>query len=240
MGLKPYYRSPAGDVVLYLGDCREVLPLLPDESFDLVLADPPYNAGKTYGAHDDDMHRPDYLAWLAGVLAECRRVSRDGVVYFPGTRNVWDVGEVLAAARLRPVRMLGWHKREYAGDKWAGGPATCWEPVVWASKLEKPFFNRRYGTAGRDFLVIGATSRDPRTAWHPCPKHLGVMQWLLGLFCPPGGSVLDPFAGTGTTLRAARDLGLSAAGVECEERFCAGAVRLLAQGTLPGVFAGVE
>lgn len=76
----------------------------------------------------------------------------------------------------------------------------CWEPIVWASAEQTPFFNRVYGNAGRDFLVINETKGDPFKGPHPCPKLLPVMRWLVGLFLPAGGSVLDPFAGSGTTL----------------------------------------
>lgn len=62
------------------------------------------------------------------------------------------------------------------------------------------------------------------------------MRWLLRL-AAPGAVVLDPFMGSGTTLRAAKDLGLSAVGIESDERYCEIATRRLAQGVLP--LAGV-
>lgn len=51
---------------------------------------------------------------------------------------------------------------------------------------------------------------------HQTVKPLGLMRWLRALFCPPGGTVMDPFAGTGATLEAARELGIDSAGVELE------------------------
>ena len=67
---------------------------------------------------------------------------------------------------------------------------------------------------------------------HPCPKPLPWMLWLVGLVSQEGETVLDPFAGSGTTLRAARDLGRRAIGIEIEERYCEIAVQRLAQGVL--------
>jgi DNA modification methylase len=62
---------------------------------------------------------------------------------------------------------------------------------------------------------------------HPSPKPLNVMRWILG--CLPGETVLDPFMGSGTTLRAAKDLGRRAIGIEIEERYCEIAAKRLAQ-----------
>lgn len=228
---KPYYEDDA--VTLYNARCEDLLPKLGTGAVDAVLTDPPYNVGKKYGSHDDRMTAEEYRAWLAGVLSQCGQVSRDGVIWFPGTTNVFDVAQVALLAGVKPHRLLGWHKKEFAGDKWRGGPAMCWEPVVWGSVAETPFYNTIFGAYGRDFLVIPSTHGNPLAKLHPCPKPLKVMEWLTGLFCPRGGAVLDPFAGVGTTLLAAKVLGRRAIGVEVEEAFCEVAVRQLAQEVLP-------
>jgi site-specific DNA-methyltransferase (adenine-specific) len=223
----PYYEDEA--VTLYHGDAFDLLPSL---HADAVITDPPYNVGKAYGAHDDRMEPDEYQAWLGRALALCAQASEDAVVFFPGTRNVLNVPAVLNGSGLTVHRLLGWHRKEFAGDKWNGGPAMCWEPVIWASPAEKPAFNRLFGTWGRDFLVVNATHGDIYAREHPCPKPVEVMRWLVGLFVPPAGVVLDPFAGTGATLRAAKDLGRRAIDIEREERFCDTAVRRLSQEVL--------
>ena len=229
--MKIYYQDAA--VTLYHGDCREILARLESDAVDAVVADPPYNVGKDYGVHDDNMAPGEYRSWLTAVLALCARVSRDGVVFFPGTRNVLEVPIVLASTPLRFVRMLGWHKKEYAGDKWTGDPAMCWEPIIWASVLPAhAYYNRIYGMAGRDFLVVPSTHGDPFAAVHPCPKPGSVMSWLIGLFVPEGGTVLDPTAGTGTTLWAAKESRRRAIGIEIEERYCEIAAKRCAQEVL--------
>ncbi|HXE85532.1 MAG TPA: site-specific DNA-methyltransferase, partial [Hyphomicrobiaceae bacterium] len=78
----------------------------------------------------------------------------------------------------------------------------------------------------KDFVVGFDAKPD-----HPSPKPLNVVTWLLDSL--PGGSVLDPFMGSGTTLRAAKDLGRRAIGIEIEERYCEIAVQRLAQQVLP-------
>jgi site-specific DNA-methyltransferase (adenine-specific) len=191
--------------------------------------DPPYNARMPYGEHNDAMPAEQYEAWLRGILGQCAALAPE-VVFFPGARNLLGASALLEGTGLRPVRVLGWHRREFAGDKWLGGPAMCWEPVIWASRAEKPHYNRIFGTWGRDFLIVNATHGDPYFKLHPCPKPVEVMRWLVGLFCPPGGIVLDPVAGTGTTLRAAQDLGCRAVGIELEEAYCQAAIQRLGQG----------
>jgi site-specific DNA-methyltransferase (adenine-specific) len=226
--VKPYYEDEA--VTIYHGDCREVLPGL---EADAVITDPPYNVGKDYGpGHDDAKEKWAHIEWLHDLLALSAEASRGPVVFFPGRRYMLDAEWMVADTGLRIVRCLGWHRKEFAGDKWNGGPAMCWEPIVWASSEDKPTFNTIFGTYGRDFLVVPSTHGDPYAQLHPCPKPLAVMKWLVGLFVPEMGLVLDPFVGTGTTLRAAKDLGRRAIGIEIEERYCEIAVERLAQEVL--------
>ena len=67
---------------------------------------------------------------------------------------------------------------------------------------------------------------------HPCPKPLGWMTWLVNLASEQSDIILDPFAGSGTTLRAAKDLGRIAIGIEVEERYCEIAANQLSQEVL--------
>ena len=197
---------------LHHGDCLSILPTLDAESVDAVVTDPPYNVGKRYGDYADSMPVDDYLAWLREVYTEASRVSRDAVVFFPGTRHMFDVHDMLRGTGLRIVRPLGWHKKEFAGDLWSSGPAMAWEPIVWATKVEKPFWRKRFGHMGRDFLVIPSNRHSDID--HPCPKPLLVMRWLLGLFVPDGGTVLDPLCGSGTTGVAAVMDGFEFTGID--------------------------
>jgi DNA modification methylase len=71
---------------------------------------------------------------------------------------------------------------------------------------------------------------EPR--YHPTQKPLAVMSWAIGLCPERPTSVLDPFMGSGTTLRACKDLGISCVGIEREEKYCEIAVKRLAQQTL--------
>lgn len=225
--VNPYY--DADGITIHRGDCLEIMAAL--APVNVVLADPPYNVGKNYASHNDAMPWGEYVDWLRCRLTACASLASE-VVFFPGKNNLLAAHEVLDGTGLRPIRVLGWHKKEFAGDQWNGGPAMSWEPVIWASSATKPAFNKLYGPWGRDFLVVNSTHGDPFAKLHPCPKPVQVMRWLVGLFCPPGGTVLDPFAGTGATLRAAKDLGRRAIGIELEPAYCDAAITRLAQGVL--------
>jgi len=233
--VEPYYSDEKSGIVIYHGDCREVLPWL-GQTRGLVahttIADLPYNCGKKYGEHDDEMPDDNYTKWCSFVLSLCLQASRSNVVWFPGTRNVLNAKEVAAGADLEIKRLLAWHKKEFAGDKWNSGPAMCWEPIVWGCRPEQSSFVRICGHLGRDLLVVPSTHGNYLAKHHPCPKPIEVMKWLVGLFVPEGDIVLDPCAGTGTTLVAAKDLGRKAIGIELEERFCELAANRLAQGVL--------
>ena len=88
---------------------------------------------------------------------------------------------------------------------------------------------------------VGNVLRYPivRNGTHPTEKPVPLLHTLLSVVAPPGGVVLDPFAGSGAILIAARDLGMRAIGVNSDERWCEQAARRLSQGTLGGMDASV-
>jgi site-specific DNA-methyltransferase (adenine-specific) len=68
---------------------------------------------------------------------------------------------------------------------------------------------------------------------HPTQKPLGLIRRIVESILPPGGVCIDPFMGSGTTLRAAKDLGRKAIGIEIEERYCEIAAKRMSQEVLP-------
>ncbi|KKK85110.1 hypothetical protein LCGC14_2776570, partial [marine sediment metagenome] len=67
---------------------------------------------------------------------------------------------------------------------------------------------------------------------HPCSRALGHFRWLVSWWSLPGETILDPFMGSGTTLRAAKDLGRKAIGIEIEERYCEIAAKRCSQSVM--------
>lgn len=218
---KPYYED--AKVTIYHGDCREIVPSLRPggnttwPSPEVLITDPPYGvdfggkstkhtprSGKGYTT-------PDSQIGPAVVSELLERVVR-GVV-FPGVRLMFqypeptDVGCVFcpSGAGVGPWGFV------------------CFHPVLFYGKTPK-----RNGS-----LPASLSSFDTAdTADHPCPKPLSWLTWVVTLATEPGDLILDPFMGSGTTLRAARDLGRRAIGIDVEERYCEIAARRLDQGVL--------
>ncbi len=194
-------------------DASQLLPALRTACVDAVVTDPPWNLGRPYGATSDRMADDDYVDWLRGILRECARISRGPIVACIGTHNAGRVHRLLDGTGLLVAGQLFWHREP-------GRP----EAVVIAAPGGWPVPTRRLDTAGR---VLARTPELRRRWGHPVPKPVPMMAALVRLACPPGGLLLDPFAGTGSTLVAAREAGRRAVGLELEERFCRTAVHRL-------------
>jgi len=209
--VKPYYQH-AG-ITIYHGDCREILPHL--DPVDLVLADPPYNSGIVYGAMTHD-RRPDYWEWLSERI---QLFKADCVLIKHSSLKIADF-----QSRF-PSRILVWIKPFSSGFP-LNGVATHWEPIHWLRGDSKAWSKDYFECSG------GAGNSEP---WlkHPAQMPEALARWLLSTFTKTKGTVLDPFMGSGTTLRAAKDLGRRAIGIEIEERYCEIAARRLAQELLP-------
>lgn len=233
-----------GDVTLYHADALAALRELPDESVDLLLTDPPYSSG---GLHRSDRVRrtgdkyvqtgtanpsPDfqgdhrdqrsYLAWCSLWLAEVLRIMRPGrpVAVFTDWRQLPTTTDALQAGGFVWRGVIPWNKGPGAR------PTLGWkaqaEYVVWGSRGPLDLGHTVY----LEGVVNAGHRRDEKH--HQAGKPLGLVEQLLQA-CPPGGMVLDPFAGSGTTLVAARRRGLRAIGIEIDEAHCRIAAQRLDQ-----------
>lgn len=238
---EPYYQDES--CTLYLGDCREILPRLATASVDLVLTDPPYpgmQGGYERGPGGvGRKHRPSVslsgTVWESGLdwVDDAWRVSRCGFITFCSYHSVAEVAALLPAESR--VALLTWYKRN-AAPSGANVPRHTTE-LIWA-------FRKRVGlkwdaltTTMFDIPNINAgvmaTERivdRERRAIHPTQKPIELIRSLLTV---GGDVILDPFVGTGTTLRAAKDLGRKAIGIEIDPKYADIAARRLAQAVLP-------
>ena len=213
---KPYFQDEA--VTIYHGDCREIMPLLEPGSVGLVLTDPPYGVGVDYFSYKDSANNLEGL--ISTVHPELLRISAGPVAWFGAASRLLLDGP---AFQPMPERVLIWAPRFTLSHTGAKGLFYRWHPIyLWhiPDTHDGPTFD----------VLIDAC--DGHNEWfHPGTKPLTLIRRLVG-FCPLGNTILDPFMGSGTTLRAAKDLGRKAIGIEIEERYCEIAANRMAQGVL--------
>lgn len=174
---------------------------------DLVLTDPPYNVGIDYGDRVDDA-KGDYgewcREWFSAIDSERKLVS-GGIANI----GIWDA--------LNPDWWLCWHKPAAMGRSFVG--FNNWEPIAAWGKPTKQIV---------DVFVAGIVPDEGKSG-HPCPKPNKWAEWQVAHFSKEGETILDPFMGSGTTLRAAKDLNRKAIGIEIEEKYCEIAANRMAQ-----------
>lgn len=242
-----YYSDAA--VTLHHGRMEDVLPTL--APVDLVLTDPPY--GETSLAWDRwPKGWPALIAPLASQLwcfGSWRMYleHRDEFNGWEFAQDViWEKPRGGVAYRDRFVRqheyILHWYRGPWAdlykhqqrtakpgpdkGTVHRGETGPAWNGSRKANSWSDD------GTRGVSALLQCQTMRMRGT--HPTEKPLGVLDPLIAYSCPPGGTILDPFAGSGSTLDAARCSGRKAIGVEQSEAYCEVIARRLSQGDLFG------
>jgi DNA modification methylase len=215
---KPYYQDDA--VTLYHGDCREIVPLL--GRFDLLLTDPPYgikqdagrNAGGVDGFGNNIARAPrQYVGGWDSVKPE--RAVFDSITENIDDCIIWGGNYFSDVLPPRP-RWLVWDKENTM-------PTYSDAELAWTTLSGVSVKMLRYSGNG---LLAKEPDRE-----HPTQKPLALMLWCLSFF-PDAHTVLDPFAGSGTTGRACKDLGRKCTMIEREERYCEIAARRMGQEVL--------
>lgn len=209
----PYYQDD--HVTLYHGDCREILAWL---AGDVLVTDPPYGMAlrMNRGGRNGDLH----------VAGDEDTSARDEALDMWGKRPAVVFGR-WSIERPPSTRMvLTWDKGEAVG---AGAIDLPWKPVTEEIYILGSGFSGHRGSC----VLRYQPPLDNRV--HPTQKPVELMRNLIGK-CPDG-IIADPFAGSGSTLRAAKDLGRKAIGVELDERHCEQAANRLGQEVLD--FGGV-
>jgi site-specific DNA-methyltransferase (adenine-specific) len=262
---KPYYEH-AG-ITIYHGDCREILPLMPAGTVDLVFTSPPYNLGNTtgggfpdrfghyrkssglsgrggggkwgggaladgYGAYRDDLPHAEYVEWQGVVLTMCwRLLTTVGAVFYNHKPRVLD-GRLVPPADYVPEHLRPFVRQEVI---WKRSGGINFSPAFYL-----PMHERIVIIAARDFRLKSKGASGVGDVWevhqdvnnpHPAPFPIGLPARAVETVAPR--RVLDPFAGSGTTLRAAKDAGIEAIGIDINEAYCEMAAKRLAQEALP-------
>ena len=196
--MKPYYQDEA--VTIYHGDCLEIMPQL--EPVDLVLTDPPY--GMRYQSNyrkvkhakiEGDWGFPvDMMPAMQEIAKRALYVCCrwDNLIQLPNPKSV-----------------LAWVKNNWSMGDLKHEHGRQWEAICFYPQQDHEFIARI-----PDVIHADRTGNDE----HPTQKPTALFSTLIT--ANVGDTILDPFMGSGTTLRAAKDLGRKAIGIEIEEKYC--------------------
>lgn len=211
--MKPYYQDSTATI--YLGDCREIVPSL--EKADLVLTDPPYGMNFIHGIGGGCLARSTRFAGVS-VLGDNKPFQPGFLLDFPEV-ILWGANHY--AERLpSKAGWLIWDKRV---QTCSNDQSDC--ELAWTNFL---------GTARTFYHLWNGMLKDSERGIqrkHPTQKPEALMTWCILLSSDPV-TILDPFMGSGTTLRAAKDLGRKTIGIEIEEQYCEIAAKRLEQEVL--------
>lgn len=213
--MKPYYEDLRAGITIIHGDCREILPdLLPVEA---VITDPVWPNASVVMAGQDDPFGLLAEMWKALSCLPTRAAIQLGCDSDP--RFLSAVPESL------PFFRVAWLEIARVGYK---GRLLMTGDVAYLFGEPPPSKQGAHVIPGR---MIDPDSGG-KYPGHPCPRKLGHLRWLVKWWTADKDTILDPFMGSGTTLRAAKDLGRRAIGIEIEERYCEIAAKRLSQKVL--------
>ena len=245
--MTPYYDD--GTVTIYHGDCLEMMADMSSAIVDLVVTSPPYNMGLVPGGNGRGMYRPganskagrfragysgnnddalpydEYCVWQRATLAECWRLARLGIFYNHRPRVEhgklrypldMDFGDLL------PRQIIVWD-RGTGVDVNLRHFCTRQEWIILFARDEFHLVDHSASGLG-DVWPLGMERAEKG---HPAPFPISLPKRCL--LATGAEVVLDPFMGSGTTLRAAKDLGRKAIGIEIYEPYCEIAARRMGQ-----------
>jgi len=205
--MTPYYERDG--ITIYHGDCRDILPTL--GPVDLVLTDPPYGVGLEYASYVDTLE--SWRELMNFIVPWIRVNAKMGIL--PSCQ----INQLHWTYTTHPPDwLICWYKGSPGHVAYIG--FNDWEPLLVYGKTD--------ALQMHDYFYAQPAQPDG----HPCPKPIRWARWLMGKTTQPNNLILDPFMGSGTTLRAAKDLGRRAIGIEIEEKYCEIAVKRLAQEVL--------
>lgn len=217
-------------------DALEELKQIPSNSIDLIVADPPYNLGKDYGNDSDSREFEDYLDFTKQWTAECKRIITDtGTIYvFMGFRFISYLYQILEREhRLRFNNWICWHYTQGIGKKKGFSPRH--DDVLVFTKSSNFYFNIDAVRIPQKFYrsVNNMRGANPGDVWefshvhycnenrqnHPTQKPEGLIERMVLASSKIGDTVLDPFSGSGTTLRVCQQLERNCIGIEINAEY---------------------
>ncbi len=210
------------------GDCLEVMRGWPDKCVDLIVTDPPYDEkthnGARYGFRETSSAIPFEPLSNFSFVAELLRISRSWVICFCALEMF---GDYKRASGSSWVRAGFWRRTDgvpqFTGDR----PGQPGEGVA----IMHGQGAKEWNSNGKHGFWSCGVERDDRC--HPTQKPIKLLRELIADFAQPNATILDPFAGSGTTLVAAKQLGRRFIGIEIEPKYVAICKERLKQEQLP-------
>lgn len=224
----PYYQDDA--VTLYHGDSLTIPDWL---EADVLVTDPPYgrNWRQSRLKKRGGGYKSESAVGATGIASDCDTAARDAVLTKWGcARPIIAFGDLMLAPPAGTKLVGVYAKPPDAGMRGAiGGVRRDAEAIYFGGEFQSGLAGRSSIFRSRRQIVGCASGIVAASGGHPHAKPTDVLEELIAL---TSGTVADPFAGSGSTLVAAKTLGRRAVGVEVEERYCELAARRLAQGVL--------
>lgn len=201
------------------GDCLSRLKDLPDKCIDLILTDPPYgmsyqSAWRTATPQFEKIEQDDDVDWFPEFIAEAYRVLKDDshIYIFCNDYAISEFRKMMDKVGFIPKRTLVWVKNNHTSGDLEGDYGNKTEFVLYAQKGRKELNGKRE----TNVLMFDRVA----TLKHPTEKPVDLCQFLIQKSSSHGDIVLDPFAGSGTTCRAAMDLHRQFIGIELNPDYC--------------------
>ncbi|MBD2505098.1 site-specific DNA-methyltransferase [Anabaena azotica] len=216
--LQPYYTD--NYITLYNADCRDVLPLLTETYFG--WCDPPYNVGKDYGVWNDSLTDEEYLNFCINWIALFQKLCPENCVFTP-RKYLLDYWTILG--RQYKQIILTWTPEGAIRNGFVNQHSSLLTNAKPKQRTKDVWHNLQ--TPG-----LGWFFRE-QTYEHPGYTSEDVTNHVLTHLAHPHTPILDPFAGTSTTLKCAKDLNRRAVGIEINEKYCEIAATRLSQQVLP-------
>ncbi len=237
---------------LIQGDALLELPNLASQSFDVIIADPPYNLGKDYGNNRDNKGFDDYMSFSRNWLGEAYRLLKPhGTLYvFMGFRFIAYLYRILE----RELGMffnswIVWHYTQGIGKIKGFSPRhddilmfTKSKDFVFnldAVRVPQKYYRKRNNMRGANPGDVWEYSHvhycNANRQAHPTQKPEGLIERMVLTSSNPGESVLDPFSGSGTTLRVCQQLHRMCTGIELNPNYIE-----MSQERLQGEFTGFD
>ncbi len=227
------------------GDCLKVMRNIPDDTFDMSFADPPFNLGKRYSSYKDGRPDESYIAWCREWIEEMVRVTKPtgsilvhnipkwlmyygsilGEVAYFKHWIAWDAMSNPVGRTLLPAHYgVLFYTKQPQGFKFYEVRAPHKRCRVCSEYLKdyggKSDQRHPFGALVSDVWTdIHRIRHNKRRDPHPCQLPIHLMERLILMTTDPGDVVLDPFLGTGTTAIAARALGRYCVGIDIDSDY---------------------